>query len=229
MALGFRGDREQLDQSDYVVHFTKPGTGALSSDYHNFLGILGEQRLRAGDAPFGIARHRAPESDSQKCVCFSEVPLGFLKRLTQRRSLHGIAFPKEFILGLGGAPVWYLQDGGSPHSAMEDLVTEAVKRADPLDPIWKLTPFVDVPSGPSTTYNYRFEWEREWRVAGDVDFSVDDVAFLFIDEALHASAWSFFHNAVDENIGPGYFCPYIDPRWTVEKVQQRLSRGDRRE
>ena len=87
---------------------------------------------------------------------------------------------------------------------------------------WALTPFVDFPSGPSSPYRYDFRWEREWRVVGDVPFKEDDVAFLFIPEDKHEVARSFFHSAVDENLGPGYFCPYVDPSWSVERVREAL-------
>jgi hypothetical protein len=94
---------------------------------------------------------------------------------------------------------------------------------DPDDPLWKLTPFIDFPSGPSTPYKYDFRWEREWRIIGDVDFSENDVAFLLIPEELHTTAWSFFHSAVEDNVGPGYFCPYLDPTWTVAQVEEALA------
>jgi hypothetical protein len=51
---------------------------------------------------------------------------------------------------------------------------------------------------------------------------VEDVAFLFIPEDKHSAAWCFFGDAVHENIGPGYFCPYIDPRWSIEQVKAGL-------
>jgi hypothetical protein len=59
------------------------------------------------------------------------------------------------------------------------------------DAIWKQTPFVDFP-GTYGSAQYRFEWEREWRVPHGVTFQPDDVAFLFIPESLLGKARSFF-------------------------------------
>jgi hypothetical protein len=38
---------------------------------------------------------------------------------------------------------------------------------------------------------YRFEWEREWRHVRDLNFTVQDVAFLIIPENLHQNARIF--------------------------------------
>ena len=35
-------------------------------------------------------------------------------------------------------------------------------------------------------------------------------------------AREFFKGAVEDNLGPGYFCPYLDPSWSVERVRAAL-------
>jgi len=97
---------------------------------------------------------------------------------------------------------------------------------DADDAIWKLTPLIDFPSPRPFTYDFR--WEREWRVADDVRFKEEEVAFLFIPEHNHAAAWTFFDDARNDNTGPGYFCPYIDPTWNVEKVREALDKAKTR-
>ncbi len=84
-----------------------------------------------------------------------------------------------------------------------------------------LTPFVDFPGeyGPAS---YRFEWEREWRIPGDLLFKPEDVKFLFIPAELHEKARGFFANAEEEGIGPNYTCPYLDPTWGIEDIQEAL-------
>jgi hypothetical protein len=52
-----------------------------------------------------------------------------------------------------------------------------------------------------------------------------DVAFLLIPEELHSSARSFFHGHYLANTGPGYFCPFIDPMWTIDQVKAALVAG----
>jgi hypothetical protein len=174
--------------------------------------------------PFGAARDVPEVTESQRVVCFSEVPLGFLDRIVERRkSKFGLAFRKRFLLDRGGAPIWYLEHDTPQQAAFARAIRDARREGvDPADPIWSLTPFVDFPSGPSSPYTYDFRWEREWRVAADVPFTEEDVAFLFIPEDSHEMARSFFMGAVEQDLGPGYFCPYVDPSWSVERVREAL-------
>jgi hypothetical protein len=169
-------------------------------------------------------------AESQRVVCFSEVPIGFLERISNRRnSKYGIGFTKRFLLNRGGAPLWYLEHGTPQQQALARMIDDARRPGGAEDdPIWSLTPFVDFPSGPSSPYTYDFRWEREWRVAADVDFDSNDVAFLLIPERNHEPAATFFTDAVSENRGPGYFCPYIDPTWSVERVVESLQGQERK-
>jgi hypothetical protein len=219
--LGANGHSEWVDLSDFVVHFTKGGD---AQGYSTVMSILWQRRLLRGPNPFGAARDVPELAESQRVVCFSEVPLGFLDRIVERRkSKFGLAFRRRFLLDQGGAPVWYLEHDTTQQVAFVRTMQDARRRGiDLADPIWALSPFVDFPSGPSSPYRYDFRWEREWRVAADVAFSEDDVAFLFIPEDRHESATSFFRDAVEENLGPGYFCPYVDPSWSVERVRDAL-------
>jgi hypothetical protein len=217
--LGSRGNPGWLDLSDYVVHFTKGGDAAA---YDAIMSILWHQVLRRGETPFGIAavRHKVLEvAESQRSVCFSETPLGFLERVAKRRrSSYGIVFAKRFLLELGGAPLWYLEDGTAPQIAMSALIElHRQNGVDPNDPLWRITPLIDCPSGPTSPYRYDFRWEREWRVAADVSFVPSDVAALLIPEHNHVPAREFFEEHVADNTGPGYFCPYVDPLWPVDR------------
>jgi hypothetical protein len=219
--LGSNGNAGWFDLSDYVVHFTKGGDTAA---YNAVMAILGNRVLRRGPAPFGAARDVFELTESQRCVCFSEVPLGFLDRIANRRqSSYGLVFSKRFLLARGGAPLWYLEHGTAPALAMTALIDSHRKLGmDPSDPLWRLTPLVDYPSGPTSPYTYDFRWEREWRIASDLVFAEADVAALLIPEHNHGPARSFFEDAVRTDLGPGYFCPYIDPQWPVIRVQQAL-------
>jgi hypothetical protein len=225
--LGSRGNQGWLDLSDYIVHFTKGGD---DKGYETIMSVLGQQRLARGPTAFGAATRVAEVAESQRVVCFSEVPVGFLERISiRRKSKYGVGFTKRFLLDRGGAPLWYLEHGTAQQQALSLMIDEARRRGvNPEDPVWSLTPFVDFPSGPSSPYTYDFRWEREWRVAADVHFEVDDVGFLLIPEENHGPARSFFADAVAEDTGPGYFCPYIDPLWSLERVQQALREQNRR-
>jgi hypothetical protein len=210
-----------LDLSDYVVHFTKSGTrNALDT----LLAILWSRLLLRGPTPFGAARRIASIAESQRVVCFSEVPLGFLARVADRRnSLYGIGFTKRFVLDRGGAPLWYLEYGTAPQMAFQRMVDDHARNLQLDHPIWQVTPFVDYPSGPNSPYTYDFRWEREWRVRADVAFHQTEVALLLLPEAEHNVARTFFYGHVADNTGPGYFCHYIDPRWDHTRIAQYLA------
>jgi hypothetical protein len=221
--MGYRGNPEWRDMSDFVVHFTKDYDGR--SAYQNSLSILYAGVIRATNE-YGQGRHLSALGSSQQCVCFSEIPLDLLDRLVDRRSRYGIGFTKEFVAAQGGAPVWYLEVDSPIADAFRDVKRQRMRGGiDPDDPIWRLTPFVDMP-GDYGTAVYRFEWEREWRVAGDLRFAPENVAFLFIPEDLHPAARSFFADAERNHSGPAYYCPFLDPTWGDEEIQEALPAGD---
>lgn len=215
--LGTLGREQWLDLSDYLVHFAKGDKG-----YDTIMSILWTRVIKRGLKPFGCAaRTKAVPPESQRVVCLSETPLGFLHRIVERRGTKfGIGFHKRFVLKNGGAPLWYLELGTPQQKAVAALMRLASKSFDPEDALWRLAPFIDFPS--SRPFAYDFQWEREWRVRSDLRFEEDDVEFLFIPEESHEAAWNFFEDARNENTGPGYFCPYIDPTWSVERVSEAL-------
>ncbi len=215
---------EWEDMSEYLVHFTKEHEGR--SAYMNMLGILSSRRIEAGPKGFGIGS-LAPPAVSQRAVCFSEIPLHLLTRLADRRGDFGIVLSKHLVIAGGGGPVWYLEKDSPPRAYVEAMMKSALLSSTPdAEPIWKLTPLIDAPGVYPTSRGprpYRFEWEREWRIPGShLSFNETEVAALIIPEDLHEAARGFFSDAVSDNAGPGYFCPYIDPRWDRAKVRAAL-------
>jgi hypothetical protein len=202
--------------SDYVVHFAKGSQG--TEGYYNMMGILSDRVIRARN-PFGIARTTAPDKASQKATCFSEIPLHLLWRLADKRSEYGIGFGKAFCIHRKGNPIFYAYQGQRVATAIEELI--AASGDDTDSPLWKLTPFVDVP-GAYPNRSYFFEWEREWRKVGDLKFSVKDVAFLIMPEYQHNAVREYFAFIKDENLGPAYDCPYIDVHWKRKKIAHAL-------
>jgi hypothetical protein len=226
-------DPNWADMSDYVVHFVKRPRGAaanitssfgisLPADYEAIISILGNGMLEARNA-FGIAATSAPNPNSQKVACFSEVPLHMLKRLVDRRGTsYGVGFTKQFIVDKGGGPIMYAYFGTPHEQAIRSMLKAAA--ADPSADIWKLTPLIDsagASRGGGTPY--LFEWEREWRHVGNFTFAPTDAAFLLIPEELHEAAAGFFADAEAENTGPAYKCPFIDPKWDISRIRAALS------
>jgi len=203
--------------SNYVVHLTKGG--ANSNDYDAMMSIYFSRILKPGRA-FGIGQAKAPHQETQYAVCFSEIPPGQWARLEERRNTkYGLSFAKEFILSRGGGPIWYAWKDTPHWRILQEMMR--VSADDPDAGIWKLTPMIDAP-GEYNRRPYLFDWEREWRHIGSLSFEPEDVAFLLIPEELHGAARSFFENAFHENLGPAYFCPYVDPSWDRERILAAL-------
>ena len=207
------------DMSNYVVHFTKGGDpdDPQNQAYNQQLGILSGETILAMN-PFGCAKNLVAFKDSQRAVCLSEVPAGEWTRLVNRRSRYGVAFHKDFIRSVGGARVWYLDSDTPAKEAFKAVRLKARQDKNPDGPFWKLAPFVDYVS-PGF---YAFEWEREWRVIGNMNFTAEDVAFIFVPDHLHANATYFLHDG-NGNAGPAYNCPIVDPLWDRDKVLETLA------
>jgi hypothetical protein len=115
----------------------------------------------------------------------------------------------------GANPILYAYQDQEPATSIRALMDRAMHDAD--DPIWKITPFVDMP-GDYGGSRYRFEWEREWRKVGNLHFDPSDVAFLIIPEECHDLARDFFIAAERDEEGPNYPCPFIDAYWDAEQI-----------
>ncbi len=183
--LGDTRDNTWGDMSNYVVHLTKDPT---------VLGaILGTGWMKAS-GPFGYSHFRsiAELRARHRSVCFSEVPLDELGRLTRRRGHYGIGFTKGFLRLNQGARVWYVDQGSVQASSLNSHLGPLVAAKDFTNPIWELTPFIDLVM-PGI---YEWDWEREWRVRGDLHFTLADVAFVVTPEGfdeLPALAGLYFH------------------------------------
>jgi hypothetical protein len=207
-----------VDMSDYVVHFTRE-YGERSA-YDNMLGILHSRRIEAR-SPFGFLKKEAPSIQTQYAVCFSEVPLHLLGRLAKKRSDYGIVFSKELVVQRHGNPILYAYKDNPIAGALDQIAASA--KGDPEHPVWKVTPFIDAPGQYPNGSSYFFEWEREWRHLGSFKFDQNEVQFLVIPEAFHAAAKSFFQVAEYENLGPAYYCRFIDPYWKLDKIKDVLA------
>lgn len=214
--MGYRNHPSWRDMSDYVSHFTKDSQGL--SAYAAMLSILASGRIRAFNS-FGCATNVTGLEATQTCACFSEIPLDMLDRLVARRSRYGIGFHQLTLIPKGASRVWYLDPATPTRAAVNGLVRTAMTGGVDLnDDIWRLTPFAD-----NVADNYHFEWEREWRVVGDLAFAPEDVAFLFIPGEQHDDARAFLVDG-GRGAGPAYNCPLLDPLWTDEQLQEVLRR-----
>jgi hypothetical protein len=195
------------DMSEWVVHFTK-SEEALRS-------ILSDRRIHPS-GPFGQGRNVAEVAAGHQSACLSEIPLDRLDRLYARHGRWGIGFDKEFVSRVGGARVWYLDADSSLGKVLFRAVGSLLRAQDFEDPLWRMTPFIDSMAD-GEPYSYRFDWEREWRVPGGLQFDLDDVAFVmtptgFLDSAkalltssqiatLPSTTGSSFGKSASEKLG----------------------------
>jgi hypothetical protein len=191
-------DFKQDDQSDYLIHLV-----GKNKPYASFMDILHSRVIKARNA-FGFKRY----VHKKESVCFSEIPPFYLQKLVQSRYNYGIAFKKDWLLAQGAQRVWYIEKDSKTHSSLDHL-SDSLNHNQKKD-FFDLAPFIDIP-GEYGNSVYRFEWEREWRIIGDLSFSPDDVEFLILPCDVHEGARAFFSDAEQEQYGPNYNCPYYDP------------------
>lgn len=183
-----------VDMSKYLVHF--------SNSYDSMMRILSSGTIDPS-GPFGELNKLPKYRD--KTVCLSEKPFESLSKLSSRRgSKFGLAFTKEFIISKGGNRVWYVEKNSAQHISLEKMAFSNNSS------LMELAPFIEIVSN-NQNERRDFDWEREWRVIGQIPFSPEDVKYLFIPSDSHQQARMFFDDAEKENIGPNYQCPYIDP------------------
>lgn len=171
--LGDHRDATWVDMSRYVVHFTE--------DPQVFAKILATGFLK-GSGPFGFSWARKIEEvkSGHYSVCFSEVPIDKVERLMRRHGPYGIAFTKDFIRAKQGARVWYVDQGSEQARNLNEHLFALRSVRDFGHPTWGLTPFMDLVM-PGV---YEWDWEREWRVRGDVHFLLEDVSFVITPEEV---------------------------------------------
>jgi hypothetical protein len=157
------------DLSRWLVHLTRSEEDLIS--------ILKSGRIEAR-SPYG-AGARSFVRNWHRSVCLTEIPLNELGRMTTKRPW-GIVFDKERLRAKFNAqPVWYVSDPSLQWDALNAAMQEARGKVD--SPIWKLTPFIDRVGSLQSQSPNDWRWEREWRVRGNLDFDLADVARIVVD------------------------------------------------
>src|SRR4051812_48036262 len=141
------GQRPPLpDNAHPRLKFARALQGEELTPYWVMLSILWDRHLRPGPETWGAARKDTRLADSQRAVCFAELPLPFVRRVADRRgSRYGIGFTQEFVRRQGGARVWSLDKDEPVAAAFQDTMDAHSAHFDPADPFWRLTPLVDRP------------------------------------------------------------------------------------
>ncbi|WP_258873480.1 hypothetical protein [Microbacterium sp. AG157] len=170
----WQGTPQHSDASDlsrWLVHLTRSEADLIS--------ILSMGVIEARQA-YGIGSSLYETQPIHRSVCLTEVPLHELRRMTRRRPW-GIVFDKERLRrDYGAQPVWYVNNPSPQRDALRVAMRAAM--SDPSAPIWRLTPFIEDVRDRHGSAPNDWRWEREWRVQGNLEFSIADVSMLVTDE-----------------------------------------------
>ena len=207
---------KKRDYSPFLVHLTKDDfdyAGEFLISAQDVLDtILSETTLKAFNhfCLFSTNLERSQNvslQDKFKVVCFTETPIDqiniLLMELSERNfkpKPYGLVFKKEYIRQQGGNPVFY-------------TTTQIAK------PFWLLY------NGESTSgeackllslvtvcqEGNDWHWEREWRIVGHLEFSLDDIyCGLCPKESI-----TYFENKYSK-------VKFISPYWGINKILDKL-------
>lgn len=149
--------------------------------------------------------------------------------LGQRHGFFGLGFSTSWLQERGAAPVWYVVKGSAFQTELFEIIQRLAfqQQADPADPLWKLTPFIDYPQEPAegegpSTYDWR--WEREWRVRGDLSFDLDAVRLLFAPAADHERVRAWWNVQVIDGFAE-LIPPIVDANWSRSQIDDVVRSG----
>lgn len=169
--MGTPQHSDASDLSRWLVHLTTSEEALFS--------ILSQGVIRAS-RPYTHSKYPSGFGKGQDVVALTEVPLTDLHRMTGRRGW-GVVFDKERLRAKFAAqPVWYVADPSPQAEAMTLAMAQAA--ADPTAPIWDLAPFIEEVRSIQSGRPNDWRWEREWRIIGDLHFSMSDVHMVVTNE-----------------------------------------------
>lgn len=231
----------RADLSQFLIHLTKDGGFSEFTPYSNGFRF-NEQMVRAeaslerilqttpnpqilARSPYGYFKMKIDypstprggvNPDWIKSVCFSETPLqeirSFYQAVAAKRNQYkkfGLAFWTDTIRSKGGNPVLYI-DSRKPN------LIQSLNRMLTSHQHWKdFYPFYET-FGPQIIYPTKtsdFRWEREWRLAGNLNFTLEELAFGICPEDKIPKFEALSNNKI----------VFIDPDWDISKLKQVLS------
>jgi hypothetical protein len=170
------------DLSPFITHLTRDTPYGTAKQ--KLTSILENHKILVG-RPFGMAvdqiRKTGTEQikqknlDSQRCVCFTEIPLENIKNILGLSNNeqwqfknYGIAVTRNSARKQGANPVWYLdmtRKNESLTTPVEKLIEESLRNPDDFcsSHIAAITPFIEPMFIHSEGSKKEVWWEREWR------------------------------------------------------------------
>lgn len=189
---------QRRDFSPLLVHLTRgqgEGEDRRTSARRNLWAMLRSGVIEARK-PYGLTR-RCLDGEVPPgyfhAVCLTDTPpeelstvIGDIRARGDRLDNYGLVFSKRFIMEAGGSPVIYLctQQG---NELVDAFVWLAQKGFTSRRSLRRMAPLLLLMEsfGPGYFDQRRlvdFHWEREWRVAGDLNFELDDVLLGICDQ-----------------------------------------------
>jgi hypothetical protein len=221
--------QRRTDLSTFLVHLTRDEGAEKAKD--KLLSILTsgciEARAVMGHAQKTLQQRRL-NSESQKCVCFTETPLEYVNLLVEeiegrtcQFKPYGIAFTKKIGRRKGANPVWYV-DITPGHewlsNSINRLIDAALDKGDfEESDIGCLTPFIEqMGSSVQPSYRKEFWWEREWRYVGDFMIPWNLIGLCPESEI------PWFEQEL-KSMGSALDIRFIDPLWSLEQIIAHLA------
>jgi hypothetical protein len=220
------------DLSTFVVHLTRKSAGRSAAQA--LQSIIRQRRLIARTAMGWASAQDIPHDpsrQSQRVVCFSEVPLEHIYSLVadivgRRVALepYGLALTKMKARKLGVNPVWYV-DSTPGHDwevsrALDRLRDKAITGDDfHSQDLAKILPFAEPMGTWSNTSQREFWREREWRHSGDILLAAPTQVTMWLCPEQEMDDF----RAQVQSSGCSVGAPFIDPRWGLEKIIAHLA------
>lgn len=219
-----RAAANREDLSPYLVHLTRDNTNHFPktglSAHKAFNEIWNGKRLRARRV---LCMHRdlilaEPKEiqDKFRVACFTETPLTQIKhfigvwRRQYQFEAYGFIFKKETLLDKGASPAQYINQYGTVNlRASADQQFRLAKQAKFKGLLWQPLAFMN-----SVHNGNDFDWEREWKVRGAVDFLYKELAGVILPERIANKMWQ---RAEDRGV------PVISAGWDADRIEETLA------
>jgi hypothetical protein len=198
--------------SDELTHFAaaylKPE--GLDAQYEKFVEIIKSRKLEPRWVPNGVRGKPGVWLDTERferlgelvgasMVCFCDIPRDLFEIHTAKYSPFGIAFSKQFLVGVGARPVMYVPRGaryGPKWPPLSDVMRRLFEHHLSLQGRVRPEDFRYLEQLSLEFYGYvklfkeatsdedseNFYMEREWRVNGRVKFRFRDIAYLVVPD-----------------------------------------------
>ena len=222
--------RKREDISRFMVHLTRDDEtewpeGVGGTARKNFEEILDDGAI------FPIKPHclhgrlirQWPQKvqDRFRVACFTETPLHQIKHLLNlpwrqvKLEPYGFVFERDFLYQKDAQPATYINEyyGNKAQRNAFDRIFSIASKNSFSGLSWRVLPFVNVMHD-----GHDFAWEREWRVAGEVRFDLDDLVCVILPEYEGDLRGRMATKGIAA----------IDPDWGQERVVAELASQQRR-